>query len=177
MGKLKTRNIFTVALFSALTAIGAYIFIPLPFSEVPITLQTMFTYLAGAILGGYLGALSQLIYILIGVAGIPIFARGGSSISVLFGPSGGYLIGFIIAAFVIGELRKIKRGVVWLCICMVVGTIIIYILGIIQLMNWAKFDLNQALVLGVLPFIFGDVIKILIATYITYRVEKILPQL
>lgn len=177
MGKLKTRNIFTVALFSALTAIGAYIFIPLPFSEVPITLQTMFTYLAGAILGGYLGALSQLIYILIGVAGIPIFARGGSSISVLFGPSGGYLIGFIIAAFVIGELRKIKRGVVWLCICMVVGTIIIYILGIIQLMNWAKIDLNQALVLGVLPFIFGDVIKILIATYITHRVEKILPQL
>lgn len=177
MGKLKTRNLFTVALFSALTAIGAYIFIPLPFSEVPITLQTMFTYLAGAILGGYLGALSQLIYILIGVAGIPIFARGGSSISVLLGPSGGYLIGFIIAAFVIGELRKIKRGVVWLCICMVVGTIIIYILGIIQLMNWAKFDLNQALVLGVLPFILGDVIKILIATYITHRVEKILPQL
>ena len=177
MGKLKTLDIVTLALFSALTAIGAYISIPLPFSEVPITLQTMFTYLAGAVLGGYLGALSQLIYLLIGLAGLPIFAGGGSSLSVLIGPSGGYLLGFILAAFVIGELKKLKRGFVWLFICMVVGTIIIYVLGVAQLMNWAKISLNQAIVIGVLPFIFGDIIKILLATYITERVEKIFPNL
>jgi biotin transport system substrate-specific component len=177
MTKLKTVDIFTIALFSTLTAIGAYIYIPLPFSAVPITLQTMFTYIAGAILGGYLGALSQMIYILIGVAGLPIFAGGGSSLSVLIGPSGGYLIGFIIAAFVIGELKKIKRGGVWLFICMVIGTMIIYVLGVIQLMNWAKINLNQAIGLGVLPFIFGDLIKILLATYITQRIEKTFPNL
>lgn len=177
MMKLKTLDIFTIALFSTLTAIGAYIYIPLPFSKVPITLQTMFTYLAGAILGGYLGALSQLIYLLIGVAGLPVFAGGGSSLSVLIGPSGGYLIGFIMAAFVISELKKVKRGFVWLFICMVAGTIIIYLLGVVQLMNWAKISLNQAIVIGVLPFIFGDLIKVLLATYITQRVEKTFPNL
>jgi len=177
MIKLKTLDIITIALFSALTAIGAYIYIPLPFSEVPITLQTMFTYLAGAILGGYLGALSQLIYLLIGVAGLPIFAGGGSGLSVLIGPSGGYLIGFIMAAFVIGELKKIKRGFVWLFICLVVGTSIIYILGVVQLMNWAKISVNQAIVIGVLPFIFGDLIKILLATYLTQHIEKAFPNL
>lgn len=177
MIKLKTVDIFKSALFSTLTAIGAYISIPLPFSEVPIILQTMFTYLSGAILGGYLGAFSQVIYILIGVAGFPIFAGGGSSISVLIGPSGGYLIGFIIAAFVIGELKKVKGGVVWLFICMVVGTIIIYVLGVVQLMNWTKISLNQAILIGVLPFIFGDLIKVFIATYITQRIEKTFPNL
>ena len=177
MIKLKTFDIFTTALFSTLTAIGAYISIPLPFSNVPLTLQTMFTYLAGAILGGYLGALSQLIYLLIGIGGLPVFAGGGASLSVLIGPSGGYLIGFVIAAFVIGELKKIKRGFVWLVSCMIVGTLIIYSLGVVQLMNWAKISLNQAIVIGVLPFIFGDLIKILLATYITQRVEKTFPQL
>ncbi len=177
MRTIKPLDIVTIALFSALTAIGAYIYIPLPFSEVPITLQTMFTYLAGAVLGGYFGALSQMIYLLIGVVGLPIFAGGGSGLSVLIGPSGGYLIGFIIAAFVIGELKKLKKGFVWLFIYMVVGNIIIYILGVVQLMNWTRISLNQAIVIGVLPFIFGDIIKILLATYITQRVEKAFPNL
>jgi biotin transport system substrate-specific component len=109
--------------------------------------------------------------------GLPIFAGGGSGLSVLIGPSGGYLIGFIIAAFVIGELKKLKKGFVWLFIYMVVGNIIIYILGVVQLMNWTGISLNQAIVIGVLPFIFGDIIKILLATYITQRVEKAFPNL
>jgi biotin transport system substrate-specific component len=60
---------------------------------------------------------------------------------------------------------------------MVIGTILIYVLGVIQLMNWAKINLNQAIGLGVLPFIFGDLIKILLATYITQRIEKTFPNL
>jgi biotin transport system substrate-specific component len=136
----------------------------------------MFTYLAGALLGGYLGALSQVIYLLIGIGGLPVFAGGGAGLSVVLGPRGGYLVGFVIAAFVIGELRRIKRGGVWLGFCMLVGTMIIYVLGIIQLMNWAKIDFYQAVTIGVFPFIFGDLIKIVLATYITQRIEKTFPQ-
>ena len=136
----------------------------------------MFTYLAGALLGGYLGALSQVIYLLMGIGGLPVFAGGGAGLSVVFGPRGGYLVGFVRAAFVIGELGRIKRGGVWLGFCMIVGTMIIYVLGIIQLMNWAKIDLYQAVAIGVFPFIFGDLIKIVLTTYITQRIEKTFPQ-
>ena len=175
--KLKVRDILNIALFSALTAIGALICIPLPF--VPITLQTLFTYMAGALLGSYLGALSQLIYVLMGVAGLPIFAKWSAGISVLVGPTGGYLLGFILGAFVIGKLAEMKKNPSfrWLLICMTVGTAIIYALGVLQLMNWMRIGMNEAVVIGVLPFIFGDALKMLAAAYMTIRIRKVLPKL
>ena len=152
--KLRVQDILNVALFSALTAIGALISVPLPFSHVPITLQTMFTYMAGALLGSYLGALSQLIYVLMGVMGLPIFAKGSAGISVLLGPTGGYLAGFIPGAFVIGKLAEIKKNPSfrWLLICMTAGTAVIYVLGVLQLMNWVRIGMKEAIVVGVLPF-------------------------
>ncbi|TET40117.1 MAG: biotin transporter BioY, partial [Elusimicrobia bacterium] len=83
---LKTKGMILCALFAALTAVGGLIAVPLPFTPVPITLQTFFTFLAGAILGKYLGALSQIIYLLLGVIGLPVFAKGSSGIGVLLGP-------------------------------------------------------------------------------------------
>lgn len=158
--RLKAYDIFNVVLFSALITIGGYIHIPLPFNPVPITLQTMFTYLAGSILGGYLGALSLLVYLLMGLAGLPIFSGGASGFSVIIGPTGGYL-GFIVGAFVIGKLVETSkdRAFLWFFTCMVAGTLAICLCGIIQLMNWAKADLDKALVMGVLPFIFGELVK------------------
>jgi len=175
--KPKPRNILNVALFSALTAVGAYIHIPLPF--VPITLQTMFTYMAGALLGGNLGALSQLIYVLLGISGLPIFAGGNTGFWVLIGPTGGYLIGFIAGAFVIGKLVEVKKNpsLPWLLTCMMAGTVLIYALGVIQLMNWMKIDVKSAIVIGVLPFIVGDSLKMLAAAYVTQRIKKVLPSL
>lgn len=177
--KLKPRDVFNVALFSALTAVGAYICIPFPFSPVPITLQTMFTYLAGALLGGSLGALSQLIYVLLGISGLPIFAGGNAGFWALIGPTGGYLVGFIVGAFVIGKLVEVKKnpGLPWLLTCMTVGTILIYALGVIQLMNWMKIDVTSAIVTGVLPFIAGDSLKMLAAAYVVHRIKKALPAL
>ena len=177
--KLKARDILSVALFSALTAIGAFIHVPLPFSLVPITLQTLFTYMAGALLGGYLGALSQLIYVLIGVAGLPIFAGGNASLSVLVGPTGGYLVGFIAGSFVIGKMTEAKKNnsLLWLLTCMIVGTTIIYALGVIQLMNWMKIDLDKAVIVGVAPFVAGDVLKMSMAAYAAHRIKRMLPEL
>lgn len=174
---LKARDMASVALFSALTAIGSFIRIPLPFSPVPITMQTLFTYMAGAILGGCSGALSQLMYILIGISGLPIFAGGNAGLLVLIGPTGGYLVGFVAGTFVIGKMIEAKKnpGLLWLLTCMVIGTTIIYTSGIIQLMNWMKIDLYKAVIIGATPFIAGDLIKILVAAYVTHRIKKTLP--
>lgn len=177
--RLKTQDMVTVALFSALTAIGSIIRIPLPFSPVPITLQTLFTYLAGALLGSYLGAMSQLIYILIGISGLPIFAGGNSGLSVLIGPTGGYLIGFVTGAFVIGKIIETREtcGFQWLLTSMIIGTATIYASGVIQLMNWMNIGLDKAVIIGVAPFIGGDILKILGAAYTAHRIRWMLPEL
>ncbi len=174
--RLKARDISNVALFSALTATGSLISIPVPFSPVPITLQTLFTYMAGALLGGYLGALSQLIYVLIGVSGLPIFSGGKAGFTVLIGPTGGYLVGFIPAAFIIGKMTEMKKdlGLLWLLIRMGVGTLIIYTLGVIQLMNWIGYP--QTIFVGVAPYIPGDLLKMFVAAYTSRMIRKTLPK-
>jgi biotin transport system substrate-specific component len=96
------------ALFGALTAIGAFIVIPL--QPVPITLQSLFTCLAGILLGSSVGAMSQIVYVLLGIIGLPVFAGGKAGIGVLLGPTGGYLLGFIAAALVIGQIVRMKRN-------------------------------------------------------------------
>lgn len=160
------RGMVYASMFGALTAIGAYIIIPLP--PVPITLQTLFLNLAGALLGGYLGALSQVVYILLGVIGLPVFAGGKAGLGVLFGPTGGYLFGFVLAAFCVGKLiaaRK-KPGLVWVVASMLVGVVIIYGLGILQLTMVAKLSVEKALIVGAFPFIPGDSVKVALASVI-----------
>jgi len=163
------------ALFAALTGVGGLIAIPLPFTPVPITLQTFFTFLAGAILGKYLGALSQLIYLLLGVVGLPVFAKGSSGIGVLLGPTGGYLIGFIPAAFLVGYLleRREKPSFGLIFLAMVVGVVAIYLPGVGWLMWVARMNLVKALLLGVLPFMPGDAVKIVVGALIMKRATRL----
>ena len=97
------------ALFAALTGAVAWFKIPLPFTPVPITLQTLMVLLSGAMLGPYYGALSMIIYLILGAIGLPVFAGGSSGIGALFGPSGGYLLSYPIAAFVIGYMLQKKK--------------------------------------------------------------------
>jgi biotin transport system substrate-specific component len=97
--KTSIKGLVYAALFGALTAAGAFIVIPL--LPVPITAQTFFLNIAAVLLGGSLGAVSQFIYVMLGVVGIPVFAGGKAGLGVIFGPTGGYLLGFIISAFLI----------------------------------------------------------------------------
>jgi biotin transport system substrate-specific component len=159
------------AMFGAATAVGAYLIIPFPL--VPITLQTLFLNLACAILGGYLAGLSQVVYLLLGIIGLPVFAGGKAGIGVLFGPTGGYLIGFVVAAFVIGKLIELreKPGFVWMALSMVVGLVVIYLLGIVQLSFVAKLSFAKAVSVGVLPFLIGDAIKIAAASLIALKLR------
>ena len=159
------------SMFGALTALGAYLMIPLP--PVPVTMQTLFVILAGTLLGGYLGALSQVVYILLGVIGLPVFSGGKAGFGVLIGPTGGYLIGFVVGALVIGKLTSLKRdpGLLWLMGSMLAGVAIIYTLGIAQLMLVAKLDFIKAISVGLLPPLPGDIIKIVVAAFICRKIR------
>ena len=168
---LTIRGMVYASLFGAITAAGAYLIIPFPL--VPITLQTLFLNLAAALLGGRLGALSQVIYLLLGIIGLPVFAGGKAGIGVLIGPTGGYLIGFVVASYVIGRLIEMKEraGFIWMACSMVLGLVVIYLLGITQLSIVAKLTLKKALTVGVLPFLIGDALKIILATLITIKIR------
>ena len=165
------RGMVYASLFGALTALGAYIVIPLP--PVPITLQTLFLGLAATLLGGSLAALSQTVYIILGVIGLPVFAGGKAGLGVLFGPTGGYLIGFVAAAFVIGKLVALKTrpGFAWLCLSLVAGTTVLYLLGVLQLSLVARLAPAKALAVGVLPFLPGDAVKILLTALISLKLR------
>jgi biotin transport system substrate-specific component len=168
---LSPRGMIYASVFGAVTAAGAYLMIPVP--PVPITLQTLFLYVAAALLGGRLGALSQVVYLLIGIIGLPVFAGGKGGLGVLLGPTGGYLIGFVAGAYAVGRLVELRRdpGPIWLGLAMVGGTAVIYLLGVMQLILIAKFSVNQAITVGVLPFLIGDAIKIGVAVLITVKLR------
>ncbi|MEA3492978.1 MAG: biotin transporter BioY [Candidatus Margulisiibacteriota bacterium] len=160
--------------FIALTAAGAYIRIPLPFSPVPITLQTFFVLLAGAMLGRKLGALSQSGYLMVGIFGLPVFTGGLYGIARLMGPTGGYLIGFILAAFVIGQIlgRDEEASFVKISGAMLLGSLILFTLGAIQLALVLHIAMPNAIALGVLPFIPGDIVKLFAAATIYQTIQK-----
>ena len=146
---------------AALVGIAAQIAIPLPFTPVPLTLQTFAVLLVGASLGSLRGALSMVIYLLAGMVGVPWFAEGSSGYS----PSFGYIIGFIVAAFIVGRLAE--RGATTTALrtagLMVIGNLAIYAVGV----TWLKFaidaDWATAMSLGVVPFLIGDAVKIALA--------------
>lgn len=174
--QLRPLDLIATSTFSVLTAIGSFLFFPL--YPVPVTLQTLFTYLSGAILGPSLGALSQVIYILLGGIGLPVFAGGKAGFGTLLGPTGGYLFGFIAASFVIGKTCNLqaKPSARRIATSFVLGTAIIYTLGVAQLSQWMNGDLQRALAVGVLPFIVGDALKIAIATAVAVRLRHVLPR-
>ncbi|MEM3737613.1 MAG: biotin transporter BioY [Candidatus Bathyarchaeia archaeon] len=178
--RLTALDITLTSLFAALTAIGAYIFIPLPFSPVPITMQTLFVYLSGACLGSRRGALSQLTYILLGAVGLPIFSGGKAGVGVIFGPTGGYLAGFVVGAYIIGKLveaRDRSSGLSISIASMLVGSAFVYLLGVLQLSWWLKLEVGVATMIGVLPFLPGDIVKIILASLISLKIRRIFPSL
>lgn len=172
----KTRNMILVSLFTALTAIGAFVRIPLPF--IPLTLQIVFVLLSGLILGKKLGALSQLLYLGLGLIGIPIFTEGGGPGYVLK-PSFGYLVGFVLAAYLSGLiLEKREANIYNSILAALTGLISIYIIGVPYLF----FVLNNiagvtttfsgAIKIGFLTFLPADLVKVLIVTLITPGISR-----
>lgn len=155
--------------FAMLTGLLAQVKIYLPFTPVPITGQTFAVLLSGVLLGARYGAASQGIYSALGIAGVPWFAGLRGGISILTSATAGYIAGFIFAAGLVGWFndRYIKaRGFAAMLIIMLTGTMVIYILGAMHLALLMHLNLEQTLVLGVIPFIPGDLFKALLAASI-----------
>lgn len=171
MSKINIRQMTLISLFAALTAVGAFISIPI--YPVPLTLQTLFTLLAAMTLGSVMGASSQIIYVLLGVIGLPVFAGFKAGIGILFGPTGGFLFGFVISAYVIGKIIEVKKekNIFYYLVAGLIGTIILYIIGITQLSLVTGIGIKKAIAVGMLPFLPGDILKIIAASFIASKLK------
>ena len=168
MKNITTRDLVLASLFAALTAALSYVSIPVPFSPVPITGQTLGVMLSGALLGSKLGALSQVVYLILGVIGLPVFASGASGLASLLGPSGGFLFGFPIGAYITGiMLEKNKNAsIFYMTVAIAVGGIVaVYLPGIAQLSRFVEGGILGAFMMMVL-YIPGDIVKVLVGTMI-----------
>lgn len=158
------RDVLLVLGGSLLVAAFAQIRLPLPFTPVPITGQTFAVLLTGAALGKHRAGLSMLLYLGMGLTGLPVFAGGAQGLAYMTGATGGYLVGFVGAAFVVGWLAEqgLDRDVRTAFLPFLVGEMIIYAFGL----TWLAIeigDISNALVLGFHPFLVGDAIKIALA--------------
>ncbi|MBT7118769.1 MAG: biotin transporter BioY [Candidatus Marinimicrobia bacterium] len=169
-----TANIFTIILGSFLIAVLAQISIPLPFTPIPISAQTIGVILVGGLLGARRGAMAVLTYLMEGAIGLPVFAQMKAGAHVLVGPTAGYLWGFVFAAFLIGYLAE-KGWTVkptssfFSCFA---ATTLILVLGTLYLAAFSV-GFNEALIMGFYPFLVGDVVKSSICAGLITGIRKI----
>lgn len=166
---VKNKLLFS-SLMAIFTGISAQIRIYLPWTPVPITLQTYTVMIAPLLLGAIWGGISQILYIIGGIAGIPWFAGWKGGIMCLVGPTGGYLIGFIATSFFIGYLierfQRLKNRFFFLILLIIANVFLIYLPGLTWLWLWYNFSVQQITLMellakGMFPFIPGDITKIL----------------
>lgn len=174
---MTTRQLVRTALFAALTAVGAFLKIPLGPSA--ITLQFFFTAMAGCLLGSGCGALSQLIYVVLGLLGLPVFTAGGGFSYVLH-PTFGFLLGLIPAAWVIGRLARSTHSFWRIALAALAGLAVLYAVGLpymAMILNGYMgkgMDLSAILWAGMLPFLPGDALKILVTALLTPPIRRAL---
>lgn len=174
---IKTRDLILTALFAALTAVGAFLHFPLGITSV--TLQFLFTALSGVLLGAKYGALSQAVYVLLGLVGLPVFTQGGG-LGYLVMPSMGFLFGLIPAALVIGLLTK--KGVTPLRVAgaCLAGLAVLYLIGlpymyvVLNLYMGKGLSLGAILKLGCLVYLPGDAVKIAVTAVVSQPLSKAL---
>lgn len=167
------RPLVHAALFAALTAVGAYLAIPV--GPVPIVLQNLFVMLAGLLLGRRGGVASVTIYLLAGACGLPVFAGGSGGLARFFGPTGGYLIGYLPAVWVIGCIAERRRpSAVRDAIALTIGCLVLYGFGLSWLRVVTGMDWPKTLAAGMLPFLPGDVLKIAAAVPLARALRPVL---
>lgn len=170
----KTAEMTKMALMVAMNCVSAYIIIPLPFSLSPLALQTLIVNLTGYVLNAKQAFMTMLVYLLVGLAGVPVFTGGSAGPGKLFGPTGGYIIGFLVTAVFLayfkGEKYNFKRYALLGC---VIGIPLIYVFGVVQLKLITGMGWDKAIMTGALPFIPLDIVKCLVAAVIAGPINRI----
>ena len=170
----KTAEMTKMALMVAMNCVSAYIIIPLPFSLSPLALQTMIVNLTGYVLNAKQAFMTMLVYLLVGLAGVPVFTGGSAGPGKLFGPTGGYIIGFLVTAVFLayfkGEKYNFKRYALLGC---VIGIPLISVFGVVQLKLITGMGWDKAIMTGALPFIPLDIVKCLAAAVIAGPINRI----
>jgi len=167
------------ALFAALTSAGTFLVIPV--GPVPVVLQNLFTLLAGLVLGPALGAGAVALFIAAGAVGAPVFAGGTAGMAILLGPTGGYLLGYLLGAFIAGAVVGFPapgaKTPAWkLVLAVALGVLAVYVPGLIRLNSFVG-DWRQTFVLGFVPFIAGDAAKGIVAGLVAPRLRRTASQL
>lgn len=168
---LSTKKITKIGMCAALMAIFSQFSIPLPFTTVPITLQIFGLVIISVIVGAQISTISISIFVFLGAIGLPVFSNFTGGFSAIIGPSGGYIIGFIFMAFLVGYASDSKNKIL-LFITSYIGLGIDYIIGIIQLRFVTGMGIQASLIAGVYPFIFKDLLITAVAILIGLKIKR-----
>lgn len=171
--KMSTYRLAMIGVMTAITCIMGPLSINIPVSPVPISLTNLAIYITVFILGWKNGTISYLIYLLVGLAGLPVFSGFTSGLPKLAGPTGGYLVGFIFLAIISGWfIEKFQGKTLMYVLGMVLGTAVTYIFGTVWLAQMLGRPFIEALGMGVLPFLPGDAVKIILSVIIGPVLQK-----
>lgn len=170
--KKSVKKIVSIALMTAVICAISPFAIAIPISPVPVSLATFAIYLTVVILGWKDGTISVMVYVLLGFAGAPVFTGFAGGAGKVLGPTGGYIIGYIFLAFVEGAFVEGARAKIFLG--MVLGTIVLYLFGTVWLMHQAGLTLVSAFSVGVLPFVIGDIAKMIAALFVGTKIRSAL---
>lgn len=170
---LSVKELTLVGMCAALMAIFSQLAIPIPFTTVPLTMQTFGLVVIAVVLGRKLGTLSIIIWTLLGAIGIPVFAHFAGGLGVILGPTGGYITGFIIMSFIIGYSLKFENKII-LFLGVYLGQASQYMVGLLQLKIVLGLTTQGALLAGLYPFIIKDIITITVAAFIALSIKKVL---
>lgn len=165
-------DIMDVSIVVILISLGAFVRIYLPFTPVPITLQTFFVMIGSAYLSKILAPTAIMIYLILGASGLPIFAGAESGIAKLLGPTGGYLFGFLLASVYISYFIDKAYNKKSIAFHLIIGSLIILLCGSIFLSFYLRIPLIKGFYLGILPFLPGDILKVIIATLIYHKLLR-----
>ena len=164
------------ALFAAMMAIFTQLIIPI--QPVPITMGTLAVMMAGAVLGSHYGALSMVIYVLLGAAGMPVFSMAQGGVGILIGPGGGFILGYIAMAFVVGLVTERWGGSYRVLVpAMAAGCLVVYACGLAWFMALTGTGLWSAALLCMVPFLPGDAVKILLGSFLVHRYRRYVDRL
>lgn len=173
MKNFSTKDLSYISLFATLIAVSGYISIPIPFSMVPVTAQTLAVMLAGDLLPSGHAAASILIFLIMGAVGLPVFSGGAAGLGIIVGKTGGYLIGFLVGAALISVLKGKKPSFLQLLTANAIGGIVVVnIFGVLWLNCVIRIGISKAIIFGALPFIPGDIVKMIITALIALRLNK-----